>query len=662
MRNKLTYWLFRILLLVLGLQNGSKTFAADLVKNENDGWSFYWQQLLSQDEIKSNTNQPIAIVNFPNYWTDISSDSIEITGEGYGTYYKQFVVDHRNVSTLGIRLEGIDVAYKLIINNELIEECGRIGKNWNEEIPGYQSEVFQFKPKSDTIDIIIQVSNFHHRRGGIWKRISIDEYKTTYLKAEKDEFADYVSLSILLSFGIFFSLFHLYNPQEKSLPLFGLAFIGIFLSGIATNFYPLIKVSNISWTNNIRIEYLGHFLTLSLLAWAFYNVLPLKWHKIFSIALSSSLGILAIITIVVPVTVFSFTILIFYGLLAIAILATIVQFIQGLKSNFRVSIIIIIGIAFLFFAAINDTILSLGKESISAGYVLPKVFVLFILVLSIGFFKAYSNRFNKEKNLRNDLSLVNSSLENAIDTRTKELLENEQTIKSQNETLENENYLKNKILSIIGHDLRSPIASIIQDLELMDLIDDKKLHKDAIENVKHSTETLYIMVDDMLTWALNKDKRLKYNPETANIKDIVSNIITQNQFALRNKNINITNTIDESKLVICDINSLKIAVRNLLSNAIKFTPNDGEISIKSSYGANEIIIELCDNGVGMTNEQIKEILEGDSFTSKEGTNKELGTGLGLSLVKDFIKLNKGNLFIKSEIGKGTCFSFTLPLA
>lgn len=650
-----------ILLIVLTFLLVNTTLANNAVKNENKEWHFYWQKFASYEQIKEDLIYPTASVNLPNYWTEINSEDNNITGQGYGTYHKQIILPENNSKPFGIRLQGIDVAYKFFINEQLIKEVGTIATNPKNEIPDYQSTIIQFTPPSDTIDLIIQVSNFHHRRGGIWKKIEIGDYETLFLKAEKDEFYDYISLSIMLAFGIFFSIFHLFNRQEKALPLFGLTFIAIFITGITINFYPISIISNIAWSNIVRLEYIGHFSTLAFLNWAFYNILPLKLHRQFLLVISSILVILSILIVVTPVSLFAFTLWVFYVLLGVSIVAIISQFVYGLKSNFKVSALIIIGITALILAALNDILISLGYNALTNNYILNKIFIFFLLILAIGFFNAYSNRFNKEKSLRKSLSFANTSLEKIIDERTEKLLKNEQIIKDQNQTLSNENYVKNRVLAIIGHDLRSPIASVIQDLDLIDLIDDRELEKIAIENVKQNIESLYNMVDNLLSWALNKDKRLKYTPEEANISEIVQSVISQHIHIARNKNIQINNKAIDEKSIVCDIYTTSIIIRNLLSNAIKFTPENGEINFFSKYINDTVQLEIKDNGIGMKQDRISEILEGNSNTSSNGTNIELGTGIGLSLVKDFIALNNGELSISSEKGKGTSIFITLPV-
>ncbi len=661
MINSFKYKTLSRLILILFIFWANSTFAQVKVANENKDWDFYWQEFVSYEQIKENQVTPIGNIDLPNYWTEINSEDTNTTGQGYGTYHKQFILTDNNSRPYGIKLQGVDVAYNVYINDQLIRSVGTIATNKTEEVPKYQATIVQFIPPSDTIDLIIQVSNFHHRRGGIWKKIEIGDYETIFLKSEKDEFYDYVSLSIMLSFGIFFSIFHFFNRQEKALPLFGLTFISIFIVGININFYPISIVTDISWTNIVRLEYIGHYATVAFLNWAFYNILPFKWHKRFLQVITILLGVISIIVIVTPVSLFAYTLWVFYVLLAISVIAIISLFILGLKSNFKVSILIIMGIVALILAAVNDIFLSLGYNMLTDNYILNKVFIFFLLILAIGFFNAYSNRFNKEKSLRKSLSFANSSLEKIINERTEKLLKNEQIIKEQNETLSNDNYIKNRVLAIIGHDLRSPIASVIQDLDLMDLIDDRELEKTAIENVKQNVESLYNMVDNLLSWALNKDKRLKYIPEEVNISEIVQNVISQHNHVAKNKNIKINNLIVDEKSIVCDIYTTSIIIRNLLSNAIKFTPENGEISFLTKFDIENVQLEIRDNGVGMKPKRIQEILEGESHSSTNGTNIELGTGIGLSLVKDFIALNKGKLSISSKEKKGTSIFISLPL-
>lgn len=105
---------------------------------------------------------------------------------------------------------------------------------------------------------------------------------------------------------------------------------------------------------------------------------------------------------------------------------------------------------------------------------------------------------------------------------------------------------------------------------------------------------------------------------------------------------------------------IRTIVRNLLSNAVKFTPRKGQISFEAFNNDDEVLIKICDNGVGMSQDIIDKLFKIEISTSSTGTEGEMGTGLGLILCSEFVKKHKGNLWVNSKIGEGSCFSFSLP--
>jgi two-component system, sensor histidine kinase and response regulator len=230
-------------------------------------------------------------------------------------------------------------------------------------------------------------------------------------------------------------------------------------------------------------------------------------------------------------------------------------------------------------------------------------------------------------------------------------------------TLMELNKVKDKLFSIIGHDLRSPIGSVKMVLEFMSkgIIDPTKddVFKNTVNDLIKTTDGVFNLLDNLLSWAKLGSGNLDSIPENISLYEAVNSNINLWKTGISNSNISIVNTIDKSHIVFADLNILKTIIRNLFSNAMKFTPKGGTISFDSLLIDRFVQICISDTGKGMTKEIIDKVLDSTIYYTTQGVNNEQGSGLGIKLCKDFIEKSGGKIWIESEPGKGTSVFFTL---
>lgn len=240
----------------------------------------------------------------------------------------------------------------------------------------------------------------------------------------------------------------------------------------------------------------------------------------------------------------------------------------------------------------------------------------------------------------------------------------EQLLKERESQLIELNSTKDKLFSIIAHDLRSPFNTI---LGFSQLLIDKLPANDEDEtgtylgHIYSSAQNTLILLDNLLNWARSQTGRSICNPEKADLRGIVDEIFAMSSASSNVKNIalNYTPTIDVE--VYTDVDMLKTILRNLISNAIKYTHSNGEITISALQSQDDIEITVSDNGVGMSDEIRNKLFEIETNITTVGTANEKGSGLGLVLCKEFVEKLGGKIWGESEDGKGSDFKFTLPL-
>jgi two-component system sensor histidine kinase/response regulator len=232
-----------------------------------------------------------------------------------------------------------------------------------------------------------------------------------------------------------------------------------------------------------------------------------------------------------------------------------------------------------------------------------------------------------------------------------------------NKVLKKANDTRDKMFRLIAHDFRSPLISISNTVHLIPYkikAKDYDSINGLISNVTHSVNRVLTLIDNLINWALSQHDNIPYKPEKYNLLDISKDIVEIYNDVASYKNIKIENQVQENIQIYADKNILNTVLRNLINNAIKFTPENGQIEIKTSVNGEHVTISIVDNGIGIDKERLAKIFEVEK-SKTEGTEGEKGNGLGLFFCKEFVKKNKGDIWVESEINKGSTFSFTIPL-
>jgi PAS domain S-box-containing protein len=235
----------------------------------------------------------------------------------------------------------------------------------------------------------------------------------------------------------------------------------------------------------------------------------------------------------------------------------------------------------------------------------------------------------------------------------------EEQLKAQKEQMAEMNSLKDKLFSIVSHDFRSPLNSLRGTLSLYlhGLLSQEDMNQIG-SSLLNKLDTTSNMLDNLLHWARNQMEGMKVQPSRINLYELVQENIDLIKMPAEKKGVRIIGHVEDPTWVSGDIEMVKLVVRNLLSNALKFSKVGGEISITSTKDQGKIITCVKDQGIGIETEKIKKLFSLETQPSK-GTSDEIGIGLGLSLCKDFVERNKGEIWVESKINEGSAFYFSL---
>ncbi|MDC1068466.1 HAMP domain-containing sensor histidine kinase [Candidatus Kapabacteria bacterium] len=307
--------------------------------------------------------------------------------------------------------------------------------------------------------------------------------------------------------------------------------------------------------------------------------------------------------------------------------------------------------------ALVEHILSVTEKIISKNEEISKVkfsntilteisVIIFILLLLIFYF--YYRLKNKESILK----------EKSND------LENE--IRSHIETHKNLEYLiseKNKLIGLISHDLINPLGASISLLNIAIETYNKKDDEmsEILLAVRSSITENKKMLNQIMSWVVSSQNQRTFAPESSSIYNITEEVLDSLSSQISNKSINVDNKLIAGLTAWFDPNQIKVVIRNIIQNALKFTPENGRIVVDNYTENNYIFITIQDNGIGIEENKIKHLFNSQRLTFKNKQNESSGYGFGLVISKEFIALNRGDIFVDSKLHHGTKFTIKLPM-
>jgi len=627
-------------------------------------WLFYWEEVIEPSAL---SDADATVIPVPSSWKSLSDLIPGIESKGFGTYNLKILMPD-NVQRLAFRFTGVYSGSGYYINGKNIGFNGFPGTN------KYQS-VFSSRPSLHTcsiddsiVELVVHVSNFDHKLGGIRGGMEIGfPMQVMSERADRQSF-EYFLLGAFLFAGFFFlGMFLIHADLDKlyfSLICLIMTIRIIFLSeGGDLNF---------DWMNGtayIRMNYLTFSLLVPLFIVMIRYVYPHEFPKtLFKIFIWVCIFMI-IIVIITPISFFTGA-LVYYAIFFIFISLTLITVLMRAWMRGRAFALgFAVGIFIIIAGSLNDVLyyfdlISTAKLSYFTTFV-------YLLVYAIIFSLKSNEMVQQSEKLADEISMVNDNLESLVEDRTAELklksneLEQHQLqLEENNRDLQQMNSIRSMFITVIGHDIRGPVGYNSQMLEL--LLTEKRSKKEEREILTllvNSSKATMDLLENLLIWGRSKIGNLPANRELLDVRFIVNETAELFTFALKEKRIGLNIDVSTSLKVYSDKEQFKMLLRNLLSNAIKFTGVAGEVEISASVSdkGNEVIFKVSDTGIGIPSVMINNLFISDELYSTEGTKKEKGSGIGLKICQEILKLNNGWIKVKSKTGKGSVFTFGLPV-
>lgn len=590
----------------------------------NGKWKFFWKSLKEPLQ----TDGYFEYTDFPQLWSSTLWKNKQISSQGFASYEVTILLPHLT-RQLALKIPDTYSSYNLYINDKLIAENGRPGITKETTTPYWSTQIIPLFSISDTLNLTLQIANFHHSKGGMNKNIEIGCFSTLQHEINIDHASDYFLTGGIFMGGLFFMGLYLYGRHDNSILYFALFCLFYSYRIVGTGQYTLHDVfPHLSWNFTLQCEYLSLFSAVAMFALYTRTLYPEDApYKIMNLMVGICFGF-AVITVISPPVLF--TRLINFFIIAIFIYVAIAIYIYWLAvQNKRIgSIYALLSSAAIFIIITSDAlkyynIATPHKEILFFGHI--AFFSCQSLILSFKFAT---------------------------------------TLKKAKEEAEIGLKVKSEFLSTMSHEIRTPLNSVIGLTHLMIKEAPRPDQQDHLDILLFSANNLLNIVNDVLDFSTIEEGKIHFALEPIDISVIARKIIFGYKAAANNANIDFILDLDKNipeKILGDGIRTSQI-IGNLVHNAIKFT-SSGYIKLaikKELLTEKEITLKIAveDTGIGIAFDKQKMIFErftqADSSTSREFN----GTGLGLAISKRILELQGITLHLQSELDKGSVFYFT----
>ena len=574
-------------------------------------WEFYWQELLSPEDLQirsARDGNDDRWINIPSSWLGYQLDDQQLNGTGFATFRVVIKLGEQDRNErLALRLPTIFHAYKLWVNGELLAEVGVVGQDKSGVTPHLETKQVFFQPENDRVELVMQVANFTHNRGGITKYIELGGSDVLAVRTNLRIAAEMFVTASLLVIGMYHLLLFGLRRKDRAPLYFGLftLLFGIrsLLVGelLITQLWPAIP-----WELQFKIEYLilcssGYIITMY-----FDCIFPNYVSRWFQLATRIVTGAFCIVVAVTPALIYTKLLLMIGVMVVLHMIYLMVGLARVAIRRMEGALIFLLVSVVALVAVINDFLYY--NEWSRIENTSPLGLLVFtiaqMILLSSRFTRAASNeeRITRElQDVNNKLTEMNMNLERTVQERTQGLSAVHDDLRTSYDRLLHSEQGRKKLLAYITHDLRVPLSSMLGYVEAVQDRVKPERNEQYLKYIRDNTIRINRMIEELSFLSHLETGQISYRMEPVHVSHFLRGFFEQYVLVVRDAGLDFMLDIGDVEdqrsnlpVVEMDVQRLEQALFNLVSNAMKFTSGGGTGAYCSSCGRGESY-PLCDH-------------------------------------------------------------------
>ncbi|MGO5010666.1 ATP-binding protein [Niallia sp. Sow4_A1] len=643
----------------------NKLSANEMIKLDGN-WEFYWQKLYTPKDFKQNAvHERPMLAEVPQTWSNYMQMGQKLPQTGYATYRLQVEFSRGDVGTIkALYMPSVASAYSLWINGVKMSKNGAVGTSRYLMKPERVPNIVEFEVNSLRVEFIIQASNYNGRKAGITDSLLIGEPNTIIQFQEKRLiFRSMIVMSLVLM-GLYHSALFAFRRKEPALIFFGIACIVVAIRAILLEErLASYLLSFLNWEMARKLEYLGASLGVLFSSLFSYMQFTGEMNRRIRNVIIASMSAYSLFIMLTPALVFTRTMVILQACIILIIIYLLYVYIKAFLHKREGSKLNLVAIFMLFLTVVNDILFFNNfvhtTELTSVGV------IFFLFTQSIILSKRYSLSFIRLEKLSQDLAILNASLEKKVQKRTAELEQANFKLHGANLQLKDAHTSRSKWIHNITHEISAPLTGI------------RAYSKGMLDGVVPSDQTniqlvydqsVYVsqMLNDLRDMADIENQQIKFELKGVRIQDFIRNLYEKYKMDIEKKAItfelrDLLHQRHADSFVLMDPMRIEQVIVNLLRNAQRFVQKDGIIVLELDRSdENNIVVKVKDNGIGINEDEL-ELIFNRFYRGRNQGESHQGSGLGLAISMDIVDYHHGELSVKSKVGKGSCFYFTLPV-
>ncbi|MBO9610299.1 MAG: response regulator [Paenibacillaceae bacterium] len=617
-------------------------FARDGAVKLVGGWEFYRNQLLTPDSFHQNrppglpAPQLTSMVQVPGNWNRYIADNGSETSRGFGTFRLVIRVGDQPDVTYGVHVVSVLMASKVFLGGHEVGKSGVTGKTAKETIASNMPYAGFSTVSGDTVEIIVQAANYNFPAGGITYPIEFGDQHAVMKARDFSLFMDLTTIGGFILATLLLLMLYRVRTKDPTLLFLALFCLSALLY-VLTNGEKLLDaiVPALPYVWFLKLQNIASVAAYYFLLQYITSTMPGPLHKIALVVARLFAGIALLIYLVLPPTLSTVMMGIPIVLFSVFVVSyTGYTMLINLKLYAQSKLFILVSMLVIVMDTINQSLILAGMLQVQV--LIPYELLLLVVAQGLLLANRYTDSYRETELLSRRLMTLDG--------------------------------MKDEFMANTSHELRTPLHGMINIADsLLDrtsrILDAEQ--KNDLALIVSTGRRLSLLINDILDFAKMKNGNLLLHRKPVELQAVVGSVLEVLGPMTAKKDVRFTQSWPERlPWLDTDEDRLRQILFNLLGNAVKFT-RQGEIGIKAAVGKDDMTITVWDTGIGIAEARFADIFR--SFDQAdplvhEASEREAGTGLGLSVTKKLVELCGGRIWVESELGKGSAFHFTMPLA